>query len=79
MPTFLVFKNGNVINYIRGANPPTLNAAVENISKAVASEATKAAKAASKEEPKSGSEADQETVSGSYGMTKGSGWKMSLK
>ncbi|KAI4858720.1 thioredoxin [Hypoxylon rubiginosum] len=29
MPTFLIFKNGSVIETIRGANPPALTAAVE--------------------------------------------------
>ncbi|TGJ78899.1 hypothetical protein E0Z10_g9859 [Xylaria hypoxylon] len=29
MPTFLIFKNGSVVETIRGANPPSLTAAVE--------------------------------------------------
>ncbi|KAJ2970047.1 hypothetical protein NUW58_g9814 [Xylaria curta] len=35
MPTFLVFKNGSVIETIRGANPPALTAAVEKVVKLV--------------------------------------------
>lgn len=70
MPTFLVIKNGNVAQTIRGANPPALNAAVRN---AVAD----AAKSAPKPTPATEAGNDQ-TVSGSYGMTQGSGWKMSL-
>jgi thioredoxin 1 len=81
MPTFLVIRNGNVIQNIRGANPPALNAAVQTIAKAVTAEAAKAAPKKDdpkKDEAKSDEAATDETVSGSYGMTKGTGWKVSL-
>lgn len=74
MPTFLVIKNGNVTQTIRGANPPALNAAVRNV-------VADAAKSAPKPQPAAETKtetANEETVSGSYGITKGSGWKMSL-
>ena len=77
MPTFLVIKSGNVVQTIRGANPPALNAAVKNV-------VADAAKSAPKPEPaeetkaKTGDEENEESASGGYSMTKGSGWRMSL-
>ena len=79
MPTFLVIKNGNVVQTIRGANPPALNAAVKNV-------VADAAKSAPKPEPepaeetkaKTDGEENEESASGGYSMTKGSGWRMSL-
>ena len=76
MPTFLIIKNGKVVQNIRGANPPALNAAVKNV-------VADAAKSAPKPEPaaetktKTGEE-NEEAVGGGYSMTKGSEWKMSL-
>lgn len=77
MPTFLVIKNGKVVQTIRGANPPALNAAVKNV---VADAAKSAPKPQPAEEtkPKTDAEENEETVSGGYTMTKGSAWKMSL-
>jgi len=75
MPTFLVIKNGNVVQTIRGANPPTLNAAVKNV---VAEAAESAPKPAAETKAKTDGEENEETVSGDYTMTKGTGWKMSL-
>jgi thioredoxin 1 len=78
MPTFILIQNGNVIETIRGANPPALKQVVERTSlQAKAEQARKEQEAkkteASKDEP------NDTTVSGSYGITKGSGWKMSLR
>ena len=73
MPTFLVIKNLNVLQMVRGANPPALTAAIQSIAKAAASEPAKPAE--EKQEPKA---ANDESVGGAYGITKGSGWKMSL-
>ncbi|CAI9633010.1 unnamed protein product [Alternaria burnsii] len=62
MPTFMVFKDGKKIEEIRGADVRALKGAVEK-------------KPEVKEERK---EEDEKTVSGSYGMTGGNNWKMSL-
>jgi len=70
MPTFIVLKNIDVVQTIRGANPPALNAAVRNALSDIAKSAPKPQPAA---EP-----VNEQTVSGSYGITQGSGWKMSL-
>jgi thioredoxin 1 len=82
MPTFLVFKEGKVVETIRGANPPALRAAVAKAR--TAGEKVAAAKKA-KEELKKKSvdegsrvKGEETSVSGSYGITKGTGWKMSL-
>jgi thioredoxin 1 len=77
MPTFLIIKSGKVIQTIRGANPPALNAAVKNV---VADVAKSAPKPQPAEETKANTdgEGNEETVSGGYSKTKGSEWKMSL-
>ena len=81
MPTFIIFKNGNVVESIRGANPPALNAAVQKIVGELAQETAKA-KPAEPTENKAhhGSEGSGEdkTVSGSYSMTSGTSWRMAL-
>jgi thioredoxin 1 len=81
MPTFLVFKEGKVVETIRGANPPALKAAVTKARSE--GESVAAAKKAKVEESKKGvvveEKGEETTVSGSYGISKGSGWKMSLK
>jgi len=68
MPTFIVLKNSKAVQTIRGANPPALNAAVRNAVSDIAKSAPKPA----------AEHANEQTVSGSYGITQGSGWKMSL-
>ncbi|KAF2425728.1 thioredoxin-domain-containing protein [Tothia fuscella] len=76
MPTFLFIKNGVVESSVRGANPPALKKAAEAAAadaKALAEKKTKPDEAKN-EGPKS-----EETVSGSYSVSKGEGWKMSLK
>jgi thioredoxin 1 len=72
MPTFLFIKDGEIQQTVRGANPPAL--------KAMAQIATEATKNAKKPEPKQEAKADEETVSGQYGLSQGakSHWKMSL-
>ncbi|KAF2396822.1 thioredoxin-domain-containing protein [Trichodelitschia bisporula] len=75
MPTFMVLKNGQVQETIRGANPPALQAAIR---KAVADAPQEAPK--QQEEASANKEGNnEETVSGSYTVNKGSGWKMSLR
>ena len=79
MPTFLVFKDGKKIEEIKGANPPALKKAVENIAAEVKAAKAEAKPAVQKEEKKeTKEEAEEKTVSGSYGMTGGNNWKMSL-
>jgi thioredoxin 1 len=82
MPTFMVFKGGKKIEDIKGANPPALKKAVEGIASAVKAEAGKTeVKTAESAEKVKGTEATKEEgkpVSGSYGMTGGNNWKMSL-
>lgn len=79
MPTFLVFKDGKKIEEIKGANPPALKKAVENIAAEVKAAKAEAKPAVQKEEKKEAKEeAEEKTVSGSYGMTGGNNWKMSL-
>jgi thioredoxin 1 len=79
MPTFLVFKEGKVVETIRGANSPALKAAITK-ARAVGEDVLKAKKAKAEESKKTvEEEKDERTVSGSYGISKGTGWKMSLK
>jgi thioredoxin 1 len=77
MPTFLVIKEGDVVQTVRGANPPALKKAIEDASvqaKTLAEKKVKVEVEKKDEGPKS-----EETVSGSYSVSKGEGWKMSLK
>jgi thioredoxin 1 len=87
MPTFLVFKDGQKIEEIKGANPPALKKAVEGIAAQVKAEPEKVAEKQARtggnkaEEKTAGEEkttGDEKTVSGSYGMTGGNSWKMKL-
>lgn len=78
IPTFLIFQDGKQIEEIKGANAPALKKSVEKIAADVKG-------AAAKEEVQQKTEAkveekktDEQTVSGSYGMTKNSSWKMAL-
>lgn len=90
MPTFLLFKDGKQIEEIRGADPRKIKAAVEKVSNELKSQSTPApaaqpaapktngiAKAEEKKEEVK-SDVEEKTVSGSYGMTGGNNWKMSL-
>jgi len=79
MPTFMVFKDGKKIEEIRGADVRALKGAVEKIVAELgkAKEAKVEKKPEVKEEKKE-EEEEEKTVSGSYGMTGGNNWKMSL-
>jgi thioredoxin 1 len=72
MPTFLLFKNGKKVEEIRGADVRGLKGVVEK-----ADGGLKSASARAEAERKADG-GEEQTVSGSYGMTKNSGWKMSL-
>jgi thioredoxin 1 len=87
MPTFMLFKDGKKAEEVRGADVRALKAAVEKVAGEVGAQAaqTKATgpKSASKVAPETKpnevkTEGDGKTVSGSYGMTGGNNWKMSL-
>ncbi len=89
MPTFLVFKDGQKIEEIRGADPRKIKAAVDKATSDIKSEATQATQAAQPEATKVEQQStetkteqktveEEKTVSGSYGMTGGNNWKMSL-
>jgi len=77
MPTFLVIKDSKVVQTLRGANPPALNAAVKNVV-ADAAKSTPKPQPTAETKAKTDGEENEETVSGGYSMTKGAGWKMSL-
>jgi thioredoxin 1 len=75
MPTFLLIKNGEVEQNVRGANAPALKALV---TKASADVAHVAKEAGQKNEVKSAPAEDQDTVSGSYTVSSNPSWKMAL-
>lgn len=78
MPTFLLFKDGKVLETIRGVNPAALTAAVQKASAEVKKDlATKKAQESKKAEELK-QESNDVSVSGNYGISKGSDWKMSL-
>lgn len=76
MPTFIIFKNGQVLESIRGANPQALRAAVQKIVGDIAQEKAKAKPAESA--PQNKDQVEEKTVSGGYSMTSGNNWRMSL-
>lgn len=79
MPTFLLFKDGKQIEEIRGADARRLKSVIESAGMDVKSAAKKEEPLAPRTESKVESKAEDEaTVSGSYGMTGGNNWKMSL-
>lgn len=79
MPTFLLFKDGKQIEEIRGADVRRLNSVVEGAGTDVKSAAKKEDPVAPKVETKMENNVeDEKAVSGSYGMTGGKNWKMSL-
>jgi thioredoxin 1 len=81
MPTFLLFKDGKVVETVRGANPPALKAIVEKASREVkaAEEEKRKAEEERKKQAETVEEGNDVSVGGNYGITKGSGWKMSLR
>jgi thioredoxin 1 len=79
IPTFILFKNGKVEQTINAANPAALRAAVQKVKTEL-----EAAKEAPKPEARTAEVkedkpvAGEKTVSGSYGLSSGNSWKMSL-
>jgi thioredoxin 1 len=91
MPTFMLFKEGKRVEEVRGADVRALKAAVEKAAedvKKMAAQTKSTAQTQSTEtrthavpETKTQekkAEGEQKSVSGSYGMTGGNNWKMSL-
>jgi thioredoxin 1 len=86
MPTFMLFKDGKKVEEIRGADVRALKAAVERVAgevkamgvKAMGVKAEKTETRKTETQEKKGEEVEEKTVSGSYGMTGGNNWKMSL-
>ncbi|KAJ4290324.1 hypothetical protein N0V90_010540 [Kalmusia sp. IMI 367209] len=77
IPTFVIFKDGKQVEEIKSANAPALKRSVEKITADVKSAAAKV-ETEKKVETKVEEKEDEKTVSGSYGMTGGNNWKMSL-
>lgn len=71
MPTFILLKNGEPSQTIKGANPP----AITNLVNDAAADVKASASAKPAEEVKS---ADEATVSGEYTVSKGTDWKTAL-
>jgi thioredoxin 1 len=87
MPTFMLFKGGKKVEDVRGADVRALKAVVEKVAGEIRAQAaqTKAKDTEVKSEQKVAPEKEEEktdadvsAVSGSYGMTGGNSWKMSL-
>jgi thioredoxin 1 len=88
MPTFMLFKDGKKVDEVRGADVRALKAAVEKVAgearaQTKATAPKPAAKVASGMEAEAvktegEGEGEEKSVSGSYGMTGGNNWKMSL-
>ena len=75
MPTFVMFKDGRKVAEVRGADVRGVKTVVEG----AAADIRAMAVVEKVEERKVGEEEEEEkTVSGSYGMSKNSSWKMSL-
>jgi thioredoxin 1 len=86
MPTFLVFKDGKKVDEVRGADVRRLKSVVEGVGVEV-KKAKQETKAVPKVEVKptttettaeKKADAEEKTVSGSYGMSSNNNWKMSL-
>jgi thioredoxin 1 len=69
MPTFILLKDGEQVQSVRGANPP----AIQTLVKSAVSDIEKA-QTEKKEEPST----EESTVSGSYTLSSNSNWKTSL-
>jgi thioredoxin 1 len=88
MPTFLVFKEGKKVNEVRGADVRGLKVVVEGAATDIKASGVQKASVQKKEEvekkpavqtkAEEKGEVEEKTVSGSYGMSKNSSWKMSL-
>ena len=86
MPTFMLFKEGKKVEEVRGADVRKLKEVVERVAGEVKRARVQENKVEEKaqekktvvEEGKDKGEVEEKTVSGSYGMTGGNSWKMSL-
>ena len=75
MPTFMLFKDGKKLEEIKGADVRGLKGVIERVAGEVKGMGEKVKE---KVEKKEEAEVEEQTVSGSYGMTGGNNWKMSL-
>ncbi|KAH3974161.1 hypothetical protein HBH51_091240 [Parastagonospora nodorum] len=87
MPTFVLFKGGKRVGEVRGADVRELKRVVEGVvgelsrgeeGKKGKVEEQKKKKTVVNDDEKRGEEGEEKTVSGSYGMSSNSSWKMSL-
>ena len=84
MPTFVVFEGGKKREgVVRGADVQSLKRVVEGVVAEVGKlgavkEEKKEERIEKEEVPDKKESKDESTVSGSYGMTKGSGWRMKV-
>jgi thioredoxin 1 len=75
MPTFILVKDGEQVETVRGANPP----AIQNLVKTAVTDVEKtAADAAAAAAPKADAAKEEETVSGTYTMSSNANWKTAL-
>lgn len=82
VPTFIIFKDGKPIEEIKGANAPALKRGVEKVAaearSTVAQEKPRVVEKEAEVKAEEKKVEDEKSVSGSYGMTGGNNWKMSL-
>ena len=75
MPTFMLFKDGKKVGEVKGADVRGLKLVIEGAAKELGKVEKVEKKEVVVEEKK---KTEEKTVSGSYGMTGGNNWKMSL-
>lgn len=73
MPTFILLKDGEVQETLRGANPPALTKLVEGAAGDVKVNGPKGGAA-----KKEGDGKEEQTVSGEYTVSAGTDWKTAL-
>ena len=78
MPTFMLFKDGKKVEEVRGADVRKLKEVVERVAGEVKRAKVQGKKEVVEESKEKGGLEEEKTVSGSYGMTGGNNWKMSL-
>ncbi|KAF1837742.1 thioredoxin-domain-containing protein [Decorospora gaudefroyi] len=81
MPTFMLFREGKKVEVVRGADIRVLRGVVERVGGELKEKAAKGEEKVEgkrEEKPSAGTGGEEKTVSGSYGMTGGNHWKMSL-
>jgi thioredoxin 1 len=84
MPTFMVFKDGKKVQEVKGADVRGLKMVVEGAagelkkSSATATQSVPKPKPAEQKVEEKKTDANEKTVSGSYGMSSNNSWKMSL-